>query len=335
MLNSWKSRHLFTPLLSPLERSSSLQTSPPLLPKPRKTVRITSASEFENVNQCIAVDLVTEYDRRVEAYIQNELSTKYPDFSFMGEETYKPGTRLSADPTFIIDPIDGTTNFVHSNPFVAISLGFAVDRRPAVGVIYAPYLRTLWTAVAGHGAFVYKFINPKSKDLGSSEKVKLPVRTDDRELKLPTSLVAIEWGSDRSGNDFLVKSQTFAALANSSSSGGAMVHALRSYGSAALNLAHVAAGQLDMYWEAGCWAWDVCAGWCILNEAEGVMVGANPGDWKGEMDSRRYLAVRGDGGQVVEQNHGGEKMTEGQKKIIEEFWTHVKGRFEVGIDSTS
>jgi myo-inositol-1(or 4)-monophosphatase len=95
-----------------------------------------------------------------------------------------------------------------------------------------------------------------------------------------------------------------------------MVHGLRSFGSAALNLCGVASGGLDVYWEAGCWAWDVCAGWVILEEAGGIMVDANPGNWEPRVDERRYMAVRGG---------------EGQKEIIEEFWGQVHGKCEVGI----
>jgi myo-inositol-1(or 4)-monophosphatase len=65
-----------------------------------------------------------------------------------------------------------------------------------------------------------------------------------------------------------------------------------------------------MYWEGGIWAWDVCAGWCILSEAGGIMVSGNPGNWDPEIDSRVYLAVRG--------------APSGQKEIVEEFWSLAK-----------
>ena len=221
----------------------------------------------------------------------------------MGEETFKPGTQLSAKPTFIVDPIDGTTNFVHSHPYVSISLGLAVDRIPVVGVVYNPYTKTLYTAVKDQGAFL-------------NGTTKLPIKPNPEPLgDLSKCLVAIEWGSDRSGNDYQVKADTFKKLALSKDEGGAMVQSFRSLGSAALNVCGVASGHLDAYWEAGCWAWDVCAGWCILNEAGGVMVDANPGNWAPVLEQRRYLAVR---------------AGEGQKNLIEEFWGHVQGRFEVG-----
>jgi myo-inositol-1(or 4)-monophosphatase len=85
-----------------------------------------------------------------------------------------------------------------------------------------------------------------------------------------------------------------------------MVHSIRSGGSAALNLVLVAAGQQDVFWEGGCWAWDVCAGWCILVEAGGIIVDGNPGDWQPTMEGRSYLAVRG--------------APSGQRDIVEEMW---------------
>ena len=96
-----------------------------------------------------------------------------------------------------------------------------------------------------------------------------------------------------------------------------MVHSLRSMGSAALNFCAVAKGELDLYWEGGCWAWDVAAGWVILEEAGGVVVDANPGGWEIAVDSRKYLAVRG--------CEGGKEQ---QKALIEEFWSAVKGKYD-------
>jgi myo-inositol-1(or 4)-monophosphatase len=221
----------------------------------------------------------------------------------MGEETYKPGDTLTDAPTFVCDPIDGTTNFVHRYPYVSISMGLAVGRKPTVGVVYNPFTQTLYSAIKGHGAFL-------------NETTRLPLSEPTPLETLNTCLVAVEWGSDRSGNDFVVKSETFKKLAATKEEGGAMVHGLRSFGSAALNLCGVASGGLDVYWEAGCWAWDVCAGWVILEEAGGIMVDANPGNWEPRVDERRYMAVRGG---------------EGQKAIVEEFWGQVHGKCEVGI----
>ncbi|KAF2396259.1 inositol monophosphatase [Trichodelitschia bisporula] len=251
-----------------------------------------------------SVDLVTETDKAVEKMVSEKLLSAYPDFAFVGEETYTPGTRITEQPTFIVDPIDGTTNFIHGFPYVCISLGLAVGRVPTVGVVFNPFTGALYTAIRGQGAFL-------------NGTTRLPLNPTPEPLAgLGSALVCVEWGSDRSGNDYRVKTETFKALCAAKEEGGAMVHSLRSLGSAALNLCAVAAGQLDLYWEGGCWAWDVCAGWTILSEAEGLMVDANPGGWETGLEERRYLAVR---------------KGEGQRELIEEFWGCVAGKLEVGL----
>lgn len=225
--------------------------------------------------------------------------------SFHGEETYYPAHPLTDAPTFIVDPIDGTVNFVHGFPSVCISLGFAIERNPVVGVVFNPFTETLYSAIRGKGAFL-------------NQKTKLPLKGPNVEplRGLSNSLIAIEWGSDRSGKNWETKVRTYEKLGKTREDGGAMVHSMRSLGSAALNLCNVAAGTLDLYWEGGCWAWDVCAGWVILNEAGGIIVDGNPGEWTAKVDGRKYLAVRAS------------PNGEGQKEIVEEFWSYVQGSLE-------
>jgi myo-inositol-1(or 4)-monophosphatase len=229
--------------------------------------------------------------------VSTELMGKYPGFEFIGEETYHPGMQLTDAPTFIVDPIDGTTNFVHAFPSVCISLGVAIKKVAVIGVIYNPFQDELWTGIKGSGAFLSK---------NGGEKVRLPLKIPEPLNDLSTTLIAVEWGSDRRGVNFDLKAKVFTKLAAAKEDGGSMVHSLRNLGSAALNIAAVAAGQLDMYWEGGCWAWDVCAGMCILSEAGGLMVGGNPEDWEAPIDGRKYLAVRA--------------APSGQTQIVEEFW---------------
>ncbi|KAF2761314.1 inositol monophosphatase [Pseudovirgaria hyperparasitica] len=263
-----------------------------------------------------SADLVTETDQAVEKMVSTTLKQHYPDFAFMGEETYQPGDKLTPAPTFICDPIDGTTNFVHRFHDVCISLGLAVARTPIVGVVYNPFTRTLWSAVQGQGAYKYTDSTAATHSTSAAARAqKLPLHDPAPMPDLSTCLVAVEWGSERTGNDFAVRSRTFARLCASKEAGGAMVHGLRSFGSAALNLCEVASGTLDAYWEAGCWAWDVCAGVAILREAGGVFVDGNAGGWEVGIDERRHLAVR---------------AGEGQKGVVEEFWSMIEGRFEVG-----
>ncbi|OAA44416.1 myo-inositol-1-monophosphatase [Metarhizium rileyi] len=252
-----------------------------------------------------SVDIVTEADQAVEKMVSTRLAASFPSVSFMGEETYKPGMRLGREPTFIVDPIDGTTNFVHSFPNACISLGLAVDRSPAIGVIYNPWQDLLFTAIQGKGAYM-------TRTKGTVPQ-KLPLAKSPRPLEgLGTSLIAIEWGAHRDGPNFELKTDVFKKLAASRETGGSMVHSLRSLGSAALNIAAVAAGQFDAYWEGGCWAWDVCAGWCILTEAGGRMASGNPGNWNPELESRVYLAVRG--------------APTGQEELVDEIWKVVGDR---------
>lgn len=207
-------------------------------------------------------------------------------------------------PTFVVDPIDGTINFVHSFPYACVSLGFAVDRVPTVGVIYNPFTKTLYSAIRGQGAFL-------------NRETRLPLRGENIEplSGLSNAAIAIEWGSDRRGSNWETRVRTYEKLGQSKEEGGAMVRAMRSLGSAALNLCSVAEGTLDLYWEGGCWAWDVCAGWVILTEAGGIMVDGNAGAWETRLDSRRYLAVRA-------------APHAGQRQLVEEFWGIIQGRLE-------
>jgi myo-inositol-1(or 4)-monophosphatase len=220
---------------------------------------------------------------------------------FHGEETYDPAHPLTDAPTFIVDPIDGTVNFVHGFPCACVSLGFAVGRVPTVGVVYNPSTKSLYSAIRGKGAFL-------------NRETRLPLRGDDVEplSGLANALIAIEWGSDRSGQNWETKIRTFEKLGQSKENGGAMVRSMRSMGSAALNLCAVAEGTLDLYWEGGCWEWDVCAGWVILAEAGGIMVDGNPVGWETRLDGRKYMAVRG--------------APAGQKEIVEEFWSYIQGK---------
>ena len=266
-----------------------------------------------------SADLVTETDKAVEKLISTTLLSKYPTFNFMGEETYKPGTPLDDSPTFIVDPIDGTTNFVHGYPYVSVSLGFAVKKEAVVGVVFNPFTGVMYFAMKGQGAWK-KVLQPV--DGGEwgirSEKVKLPAREPSPLIGLDGTVVIVEWGSDRSGQNWRTKIDTWRKLGASKEEGGAMVHSGRSLGSAALNLCAVAEGNVDVYWEGGCWAWDVCAGWIVLSEAGGVVVDGNPpvdgvnGNWDIPLTHRKYLAVRA--------------APSGQKELVREFWSNTEGQ---------
>ncbi|KAG1793991.1 myo inositol monophosphatase [Suillus plorans] len=218
-----------------------------------------------------SVDLVTEYDVAVEELVKSEITKAYPSFKFIGEESYSFGTRneLTDEPTFCVDPIDGTTNFVHGFPFACISLGLIYQKRPVLGVIYNPFLDHLYTGIEGQGSFLTR---------GNSQPLKLPLTNPKPLPSLQKALLAVEWGSDRGKKTLVPKSDSFLRLAGDPAdgiAGGRMAHSIRSLGSAALNISMVAQGGLDLYWEIGCWPWDVCAGIIIAQEAGGAVVGSH------------------------------------------------------------
>ncbi|KAF9056070.1 hypothetical protein BJ165DRAFT_1430625 [Panaeolus papilionaceus] len=275
-----------------------------------------------------SVDLVTEYDVRVEELVKKSLKDKYPDFQFIGEESYSSGTRepLTEEPTFCVDPIDGTTNFIHGFPFVCISLGLIYEGRPVLGVIYNPFLDQMYTGVKGQGSFLQRGV--------SGPRQRLPLASPPKPLpSLSQALIAVEWGSDRRKITIDTKSQSFSRLAGNPSQGvegGKMAHSLRSLGSAALNFALVAQGGLDLYWEIGCWPWDVCAGVVIAEEAGGLVSGSHSmfaltsetesfGIVTEELlTGRKYIVVRAIADTVDE------KGIDAQKRIIKEFYESVQ-----------
>ncbi|PNP52826.1 hypothetical protein THARTR1_06667 [Trichoderma harzianum] len=244
-------------------------------------------------------DIVTQTDKAVESLIRSNLASHYPSFAFIGEETYHPGQTITDGPTFIVDPIDGTSNFVHGFPDVAVSIALVVGKVPTVGVVYNPFRDELWSAIKGHGA------HHTNNDISNNNHTK-QLSPKSPLLGLSPACIAIEFGSDRKGPNFALNLKVFATLLRTASDGGRFVNSLRCSGSAAIAICRVAAGQQDAFWECGSWAWDVAAAWCVLVEAGGVMVDGHPGGWNPPVDNRRYLAVR--------------PATAGQKEFVEEFW---------------
>ena len=185
---------------------------------------------------------------------------------------------------------------------------------PLVGIVYNPFTQQLYHAIKGKGAFLTSMEIPSSfpKD-GEAVKAKyvsrkLPFKNPAPPLQgLNKALVVVEWGNERSGTNWETKTKTFNSLAGED---GGMVHSLRSLGSAALNACGVASGNLDAYWEGGCWAWDIAAGWVVVTEAGGRVVGGNPGEEEVRVDARRYLVVRGG---------------VGRDEFIRKFWRMVEG----------
>jgi myo-inositol-1(or 4)-monophosphatase len=247
-------------------------------------------------------DRVTETDKAVETMVYNTITSKYPDMEFLGEETFKDGQVLSDNPTFVCDPIDGTLNFCHGPPWVAISLALVVGKKPVVGVVYNPFRDDLFYAIKGGGSFLISPSLPWSR----GEPVQLPIRKPEALGGLRKCLIAYEYGSIREGAIWELRLRTQQRLLSAPALGGVMCHSIRTEGSAALAMCKVAAGWNDVFWEAGCWIWDVCAGWLIVTEAGGKVVGANPDEWNATLEGRSYFAVRG--------------APSGQNTVIKEMW---------------
>lgn len=249
-------------------------------------------------------DRVTATDKAVEAMVHSRLTADYPAFSFLGEESFKEGQLLKDAPTFVCDPIDGTLNFIHGFPNIAVSLALTIAKKPVVGVVFNPFRGDLFTAIKGQGSFLER---------ANGTICKLPPNPHPTPLSsLNDCLIAIEWGNERYGQNWDLRTEMAKMLMSRASDGGAMCHSVRSSGSSALDFCYVAAGWIDLYWEGGVWIWDICAGWLIVEEAGGLVAGANPDDWDPTLEGRTYLAVR--------------PTPSGQKEVVEELWGLMGGR---------
>src|SRR5580765_1054128 len=190
-------------------------------------------------------DFVTHADKRTEQILVDELSKARPGYGFLGEEG---GVTEGKDKThrFIIDPIDGTTNFMHGIPHFAISIGLEREGQMVSGVIYNPVTDDLYTAEKGHGAYL------------NNKRLRVAARKE-----LASSVIA-------TGLPFLGKEGHARASAEMAEVMNVTAGILR-FGSASLDLAYVAAGRFDGFWERSLQAWDIAAGLVLLREAGGMV----------------------------------------------------------------
>ena len=223
-------------------------------------------------------DLVTEYDVAVENYIKQEILKKFPDHSFLAEETASNDSILTSAPTWIIDPIDGTANFVHGLPLFCVSIGFARNFKIIHGVIFNPSTEELWHATRGCGAWY---------SVGHAPSVR--INTSGR-TELSSSMVSTGFGVYylRSG----------CAIPEVETLKKVMLHNhevlitksrdIRRFGSAAIDLCYVAMGRTDTYFEFGTREWDIAAGLVILEEAGGCV--SSVGGSELDLHARNILA---------------------------------------------
>jgi myo-inositol-1(or 4)-monophosphatase len=286
-------------------------------------------SELVMQEKLNAVDIVTETDVQVEEFIHGSIAARYPGHAFVGEEMYSRGSskeyRVGDDqPTWIVDPLDGTVNFAHGFVMFCVSIALVVNGTPVIGVIYAPLLGQLFSACRGRGAWL-------------NETTRLPllgrVGVGPIPREAPSKCTfSCEWGKDRrdrpDGNLYR-KVDSFVNMASEiggRGGKGGMVHGVRSLGSATMDLAYVAMGSFDIWWEGGCWEWDVAAGICLVNEAGGLVTTANPPeDWEtgkvedAKLGGRLYLAIR-----PASDGPDGETARQGQERCVREVWRRVR-----------
>ena len=187
-------------------------------------------------------DMVTEIDRRVEEFLVDAIRRRYPEHGIFGEETGR--TAGSSTWCWVIDPIDGTTSFIHGFPYYSISIACRKEGRTEAGVVYAPRLGELFRAERGRGAQLN----------GDTIHV-----SDCAELK--SALMATGFACVRAG----VRPDNLDLMPELVRS----IQGVRRCGSAALDLCNVAAGRFDGYWEWGLQLYDIAAGALILEEAGG------------------------------------------------------------------
>lgn len=214
-------------------------------------ILLDSLGKEVRIEQKAATEFVTDVDRRVEDMLIAELGRRFPGDSILAEES--GGQKGVGDRTWYIDPLDGTTNYVHGYPFFSVSIACCDSTGLRYGTVFAPYLDELYLAEAGQGAVLERPAHAEIRDLPKRD----PVPLDRALLATGFPYVRDETVDRNTGlvGDFLK----------------AHCHGVRRGGSAAIDLAHVAAGKLDGYWEWRLRPWDTAAGTLVAREA-GVLV---------------------------------------------------------------
>jgi myo-inositol-1(or 4)-monophosphatase len=209
--------------------------------------------EVENlqVSRKGPADFVSQADKNAETVIFEELKRARPEWGFLMEES---GTVAGENPDYrwIIDPLDGTTNFLHGIPHWAISIGLEERGKLIAGIVYNPIMREMFIAEKGFGAYL------------NDTRLRVSARRDLSDCVVATGIPHQGRGDH---------SKFLRQLSR------AMVHTagVRRMGSAALDLAYVAAGRYDAYWEEGLSQWDIAAGLLLVQEAGGTVCETDSG----------------------------------------------------------
>jgi myo-inositol-1(or 4)-monophosphatase len=197
-------------------------------------------------------DFVTEVDRQAEREIIHTLQKAYPNHAFMGEESGRQGPPRS-DFVWVIDPLDGTTNFIHGFPHFCVSIGMLYRGRFDKAIIYDPLRQELFTASRGGGATL------------NNRRIRV---TKQNVLKGALLGTGFPFKDQRYVDPYLGMLKDLMKD----------TAGIRRAGSAALDLAYVAAGRLDGFWEMGLKKWDIAAGILLIQEAGGIVTDLEGGD---------------------------------------------------------
>jgi len=192
------------------------------------------------------IDIVTEADIKSQEIIQEILAHHEYDIKFIGEENCVNGWEIPDVPCWIVDPLDGTTNFAHSFPWFAVSIAYYDGKELQIGIVHAPLFNETFLAVKNAGAFV----NAESIHASSSSTLK-------------GSLLATGFPYDVQQNPQKVMDAFNAIILKA--------RGIRRAGAAALDLANLAAGRLDGFWEIKLKPWDTAAGVLLVKEAGGIV----------------------------------------------------------------
>ncbi len=205
----------------------------------RENLGRANAVEFKG-----EIDLVTEMDRKAEELIVGRLASAFPDHSIIAEE--REGVERASPYRWIVDPLDGTTNYAHGYPVFCVSIAFEAEGQVILGVVYNPVLEETFLAEKGRGAT----LNGRPIHVSGTERL-------ERSLLATGFPYDIRRTRDNNLNHFC----NFALKAQ----------AIRRAGSAALDLCYVGCGRFDGYWELRLKPWDVAAGSLIVKEAGGMV----------------------------------------------------------------
>jgi len=214
----------------------------------RGLVRDFGEVEQLQVSRKGPADFVSQADLKAEQILRDELEKARPEFGFLMEESgaSKPGDGRHR---FIVDPLDGTTNFLHGLPHFAVSIGAERDGELIAGVVYEPAHDEMFWAEKGQGAYL------------NQRRLRVSGRRQMRDALIATGMPFMGKGNDVGHRRYLAE---LGAVMG-------QVAGIRRWGAAALDLAYVAAGRFDGFWERHLSAWDVAAGIVLVREAGGFV----------------------------------------------------------------